>query len=79
VLEAEELVLVKVLSLETGPLILISGCKSASNLNCSILYRVSLIFSFGKSGSLLIYSFKTMKNYFFWLALMMFLIKLSEF
>lgn len=30
-----------------GPLVLISGCNKASNLNCSILYSVSLIFSLG--------------------------------
>lgn len=78
VLEADELVLVKVLSCD-GPFILISGYKRASNLNCSMLYKVSLIFSFGKRGSLEMYSLSTMKNCFFWLALMMFLMMFSEF
>lgn len=36
-LEEEELVLVRVLSIVEGPDILISGYKSASNLNCSML------------------------------------------
>ena len=36
-LEADELVLVRVLSIDEGPFIFISGCRSASNLNCSIL------------------------------------------
>ena len=35
--EDEELVLIRVLSTVDGPLILISGCRSASNLNYSIL------------------------------------------
>ena len=52
-LEEDEMVLFYELpDIADGPFILISGYNNASNLNCSILYSVSRIFSFGYNGSL---------------------------